>query len=122
MYFSIKKGLEKVWGVYLVYGQRYGWYTMNFWVKKEGQMSVKKKKSDTSSNSVNISILSFSCESLNLLYLICLETSLVWGSDVHWVEREREMKKNIFLPYLWPKTQVSKNEKSHQVHEVTLHA
>ena len=122
MYFSIKKGLEKVWGVYLVYGQRYGWYTMNFWVKKEGQMSVKKKKSDTSSNSVNISTLSFSCASLNLLYLICLETSLDWGSKVHWVEREREMKKNIFLPYLWPKTQVSKNEKSHYVHEVPSHA
>ena len=24
MYFDIQKGLEKVWGVYLVYGQRYG--------------------------------------------------------------------------------------------------
>ena len=61
MYFDIQKGLEKVWGAYLVYGQRYGWYTMNFWLKKEGQMRVKKKKSDTSSNSVNITTLSFSC-------------------------------------------------------------
>ena len=58
MYFDIQKGLEKVWGVYLVYGQRYGWYTMNFWMKNEGQMRVKKKKSDTSSNSVNITTLS----------------------------------------------------------------
>ena len=95
---------------------------MNFWVKKEGQMSVKKKKSDTSSNSVNISILSFSCKSLNSPYFICLETSLDWGSKVQSGERESEMKKNIFLPYLWPKTQVSKNEKSHIVHEVPFHA
>ena len=64
MYFNIQKDLEKVWGAYLVYGQRYGRYTMNFWLKKEGQMRVKKKKSDTSSNSVNITTLSFSCESL----------------------------------------------------------
>ena len=60
---------------------------MNFWLKKEGQMRVKKKKSDTSSNSVNITTLSFSCESLNSLYLIGLETLLVCGSKVHWVER-----------------------------------
>ena len=90
--------------------------------KIKGQMRVKKIKSDTSSNSVNISTLSFSCVSLNSPYLICLETSLVWGSDVHWGERESEMNKNNFLPYLWPKTQVSKNENSHQVHEVPLHA
>ena len=34
MYFNILKGLEKVWGAYLVYRQRYGRYTMKFWLKK----------------------------------------------------------------------------------------
>ena len=44
MYLNIKKSLEMVWGEYLVYVQRYGRYTMKFWVKNEGNTEVKKKR------------------------------------------------------------------------------
>ena len=40
--------------------------------------------------------------------MITLETTLTSrGYYANERERERERKKNIFLPYLWPKTQVS---------------
>ena len=77
MYFDIQKGLEKVWVAYLVYVRRYGQYTMNFWLKNEGNTEVKKKKSDMSINLINISTLSFSCVSLTSPYLIDVETSFV---------------------------------------------